>query len=126
MQKFSGSCNMNIEAVRKYCLSLKGVEETLPFGPDTLVFKVGGKMFALTGLDEEECSVNLKCDPERAEELREDYPEEIFPGYHMNKIHWNTVFFERGLKDAFLKQLIDESYQLVVEGLPAKIKLQLQ
>ncbi len=117
---------MNIESFRKYVLQLKGVEETQPFGPDNLVYKVGGKMFALTGLDEEECSVNLKCDPERAEQLREEYPDEVFPGYHMNKKHWNTVFFERGLKEKFLKELIDHSYVLVIDGLPAKLKTQFQ
>ena len=107
-------------------MQLKGAEETQPFGPDTLVYKVGGKMFALTGLNELECSVNLKCDPERAEQLREEYPDEVFPGYHMNKKHWNTVFFERGLKEVFLKELIDHSYALVIEGLPAKLKTQFQ
>lgn len=113
---------MDIETFRRYCMQLKGVEETLPFGPDTLVFKVGGKMFALTGLDETEFSVNLKCDPERAIELREEYPDEIIPGYHMNKKHWNTVFFERGLPEKLLINLIDQSYKLVVAGLPVKLK----
>lgn len=107
-------------------MSLSGVEETLPFGPDTLVYKVAGKIFALTGLDEEECSVNLKCDPDKAIELREEYPDQIFPGYHMNKRHWNTVFFERGLPDKFLISLIDHSYNLVVAALPAKMREQLQ
>ena len=107
-------------------MNLSGVEETLPFGPDTLVYKVAGKIFALTGLDEEECSVNLKCDPDKAIELREEYPDQIFPGYHMNKRHWNTVFFERGLSDKFLISLIDHSYSLVVAALPAKMREQLQ
>lgn len=113
---------MDIEAFRKYCLNLPGTEETLPFGPDTLVYKVGGKIFALTGLDEDECSVNLKCDPEKAIELREEHPDEIIPGYHMNKKHWNTVYFERGLPDHFLKNLINHSYQLVVASLSSSIK----
>ena len=116
---------MNIESFRKYCLAFPGVEETTPFGPDTLVFKVMGKAFALTGLDAEEFSVNLKCDPERALELREHYPEEIIPGWHMNKRHWNTVFFERGLGDALLKDLIIHSYQLVVQNLPRKVREEL-
>lgn len=116
---------MDIEKVRAYCLNQKGVEETCPFGPDTLVYKVMGKIFALTGLDEEECSVNLKCDPERALELRDEYPDQIFPGYHMNKKHWNTVFFERGLPDPFLISLIDHSYALVVASLPQKVREQL-
>jgi len=116
---------MDIESLRQYCMSLSGVEETLPFGPDTLVHKVAGKIFALTGLDEEECSVNLKCDPDKAIELREEYPDQIFPGYHMNKRHWNTVFFERGLPDKFLISLINHSYNLVVAALPAKMREQL-
>ena len=103
-------------------MNLKGVEETLPFGPDTLVFKVGGKIFALTGLDEDECSVNLKCDPEKAIELRDEHPDDIIPGYHMNKKHWNTIYFERGLQDKYLINLIDHSYELVVNSLPMKVK----
>ena len=82
---------MDIETFRNYCLQLKGVEETLPFGPDTLVYKVMGKVFAITGLDSDEFWVNLKCDPEQAIDLRENYPGLINPGYHMNKRHWNTV-----------------------------------
>ena len=108
---------MDIEAFREYCLAKPGVEETLPFGPDTLVFKVMGKMFALTGLDDDEFTVNLKCDPARAQELREHYAE-VRPGYHMNKKHWNTVHFEGDLDKDFLRELIDHSYDLVVKGLP--------
>ena len=108
---------MHIEDFRSYCLDLKGVEETLPFGPETLVFKVMGKMFALTGLDDEEFRVNLKCDPERAIELRAQYPD-IIPGWHMSKKHWNTVYFERGMiSEDLLIELIDHSYQLVVGSL---------
>jgi len=113
---------MDIEAFRKYCLGLQGVEETFPFGPDTLVYKVFGKVFAITGLDSEEFNVNLKCDPERAIDLREEYPDQIIPGWHMNKKHWNTVYFETGLNDKTLKDLIDHSYNLVVDGLPLKLK----
>lgn len=113
---------MNIEDFRDYCLRKKGVEETFPFGEETLVFKVMGKMFALTGLDEIACSVNLKCDPDWAIELREMHPDDIAPGYHMNKKHWNTVQFEQGLDDAFLKKLIDHSYELVVASLPKKTR----
>ncbi len=116
---------MDIETFRKYCLSFAGVEETTPFGPDTLVFKVVGKAFALTGLDAEEFSVNLKCDPERAIDLRERHPEDIIPGWHMNKRHWNTVFFERGLGDTLLKDLINHSYHLVVEKLRRKVREEL-
>jgi len=117
---------MDIESFRNYCMRLSGVEETLPFGPDTLVYKVMGKAFALTGLDSEQFSVNLKCDPERAIELREEYPGVIIPGWHMNKKHWNTVFFEQGLGNNLLIELIDHSYQLVVDGLPRKVREELQ
>jgi len=116
---------MDIETFRKYCLSLPAVEETLPFGPDTLVYKVMGKVFALTGLEAEVFQVNLKCDPERAIELRDEYPDLIIPGWHMNKKHWNTIFFDEGLSNDLLKKLIHHSYNLVVAGLPAKIKSQL-
>jgi predicted DNA-binding protein (MmcQ/YjbR family) len=113
---------MDIETFRNYCLHLKGTEETLPFGPDTLVYKVMGKVFAITGLDSDEFSVNLKCDPEKAIDLRDTYPGQIIPGWHMNKRHWNTIFFEHGLSDDFLINLINHSYQLVVEGLPSKLR----
>lgn len=117
---------MNIESFREFCMQLNGVAESQPFGPDTLVYKVGGKIFALAGLDDTECSVNLKCDPERAIEFREEFPDDIMPGYHMNKKHWNTIYFERGLKDDFLKNMIHHSYDLVVSALPLKIKKELQ
>jgi predicted DNA-binding protein (MmcQ/YjbR family) len=108
---------MNIEDFRIYCLKKTQVTEEFPFGPETLVFKVAGKMFALTGLDSPEFTVNLKCGPEQAEELRDNYPE-IKPGYHMSKKHWNTVNFEGNLADEMLKNLIDQSYGLVVKTLP--------
>jgi predicted DNA-binding protein (MmcQ/YjbR family) len=107
---------MDIETFRAYCLAKPGVEETFPFGHETLVFKVMGKMFAAAGLDSEAFTVNLKCDPERALELREQH-EEIQPGYHMNKRHWNTVLFEGALGENLLHDLIDHSYDLVVAGL---------
>lgn len=110
---------MNIEAFRTYCLRKPGVEETLPFGPDTLVYKVMGKMFAATGLDEEAFRVNLKCNPDRALELREKHPQ-IIPGWHMNKKHWNTVYFEDGLPKDLLLELVDHSYDLVVAKLPKR------
>ena len=115
---------MNIEEYRNYCLSLKGVEETLPFGPDTLVYKVMGKMFTATGLDEEVFRINLKCDPERALELRASY-DQIIPGWHMNKKHWNTIYCEQGLDEALIYELIDHSYELVVKGLTKKLKVEL-
>ncbi len=114
---------MNIEMFREYCLSKKGVEETFPFDEETLVFKVMGKMFAITGLEHEVFTVTLKCDPDRAIELREEYPE-ITPGYHSNKKHWNSVFFEGDLDDAFLCELIDHSYNLVIKGLPKKLQVE--
>lgn len=108
---------MHIEAFREYCLSKPGTTEELPFDADTLVFKVGGKMFALCSIADFEKGVALKCDPERAVELREQYAQ-IKPGYHMNKLHWNTVLPEAGLPETLLCQLIDDSYQLVLAKLP--------
>jgi predicted DNA-binding protein (MmcQ/YjbR family) len=115
---------MNIEEFREYCLSKKGVDESFPFGETTLVFKVMGKMFALTGLDNELATANLKCDPDRVVELRERYPQ-ILPGYHMNKKHWNTVELETGLDDELICELIDHSYDLVVEKMPKKLREEL-
>ncbi|MGY5847878.1 MmcQ/YjbR family DNA-binding protein [Salegentibacter sp. HM20] len=117
---------MDIETFRNYCLSKKGVTEELPFGPDTLVFKVMGKMFALAGLDEVPLSVNLKCDPERAIELRETYEEHILPGYHMNKKHWNSLILDGYLEKKLVFELIDHSYKLVVSGLTKKQQQELQ
>ncbi|MTB50167.1 MmcQ/YjbR family DNA-binding protein [Lewinella sp. W8] len=111
---------MTLDDLREYCLAKPATEETLPFGPDTLVFKVAGKMFAITGLDEADLRVNLKCDPERSVQLRERH-EEIVPGWHMNKHHWNTVYIENGdLSDAFVQELIDHSYDLIVASLTKK------
>jgi len=110
---------MNIEELREYCLSKKGVTEHFPFDEVTLVFKVGDKMFALTNLDGEP-SVNLKCDPERAIELREQHSS-IIPGYHMNKTHWNTVIMDGTVSDKLIYELVEHSYNLVFESLP-KIK----
>lgn len=109
---------MHIEAFYTFCHSLPGVTEDFPFGEETLVFKVMGKMFALTNIDEFE-SINLKCDPIRALELRALH-EEIKPGFHMNKKHWNTVSTRGELHDDFLKELIKHSYDLVVAKLPKK------
>ncbi|MFK7809583.1 MAG: MmcQ/YjbR family DNA-binding protein [Saprospiraceae bacterium] len=105
---------MNIEEFHNYCMAKKGVEETFPFDEVTLVFKVLGKMFALTGLEREGFKVNLKCDPEKAIELRESHAE-IQPGWHMSKKHWNTVDFEGSLSNKLLRELIDHSYELVVK-----------
>ncbi|WP_164123304.1 MULTISPECIES: MmcQ/YjbR family DNA-binding protein [Sphingobacterium] len=114
---------MNIEELREYCISQKSVSEELPFGPDTLVFKVAGKVFLLVGLDQvDQLCFNVKCDPQYAVELREKYEQTVLPGYHMNKKHWNTVFANRELSDDTLFELIDHSYQLVFQSLPKKIK----
>ncbi len=106
---------MNIEIIREYCLMKKGVEECTPFGPDTLVYKVMGKVFALTNLDGE-LSINLKCDPEKAIDLREMYPS-VMPGYHMNKTHWNSVYIDGSVSDKLIKEWIDHSYNLVAASL---------
>lgn len=116
---------MNIEDFRLYCLSKPGTTESMPFGGDTLVFKVMGKMYALVGLDNLELSANLKCDPDYALELREAYPE-VQPGYHMNKKHWNTVALGGGLKRQLFLELVDHSYELVASKLTKKAKEELR
>jgi predicted DNA-binding protein (MmcQ/YjbR family) len=120
---FSFLCNMNIEEFRAYCIAKKGVTEEFPFDNKTLVFKVMGKMFALCDVDEFE-SFNLKCDPEKAIELREKY-EGIKPGYHMNKKHWNTITSVSDVPDNLSMQLIDHSYDLVVNGMTKKLREEL-
>ncbi len=109
---------MNIEELRDYCLQKQGVTEGFPFGEDTLVFKVGEKIFLLAGLTEGN-RFNAKCDPERAIELREQY-DEVIPGYHMNKKHWNTIFMDGRLTFKQLRDMIDHSYDLVFKSLPKK------
>ena len=116
---------MNIEEFRNYCLLKKGVEETFPFGEETLVFKVMGKIFALAGLENNPAQANLKCDPERAIELREEYDGLIRPGFHMSKVHWNTVELEKNLPNKLLIELIDHSYDLVVKSLTKKLQAEL-
>ena len=107
---------MDLEQFREYCLSKPFTNESTPFGPDVLVFKVRNKMFALAALDEVPSRVNLKCDPGLALELRDRY-EQVKPGYHMNKKHWNTVEIESGIPDGELRKMIDHSYDLVAKGL---------
>jgi len=111
---------MNIEDLREYCLSKKGVSESFPFDETTLVFKVMGKMFLLTDT-EDDFSINLKCNPEKAIELRERYPS-VQPGYHMSKKHWNTVFIDGSIDDELLHKWIDDSYDLVVGKLTKALK----
>ena len=103
---------MNIEELREYCISKEGVEETFPFDQETLVFKVDGKMFLLSGINNHPVQFNVKCDPEKAIELRENYPN-VLPGYHMNKKHWNTIVCDGSVPRKLLFQWIDESYSLV-------------
>ncbi len=112
---------MDIELFRSSCLALVGAEESMPFGDGALVFKVGAKMFALLRLDPNEHSVNLKCDPQRALELREEYPDHIIPGYHMNKKHWNTLYLDH-LGDSLILELLKHSYDLVFQSLPKKVR----
>jgi predicted DNA-binding protein (MmcQ/YjbR family) len=111
---------MTIEELCEYCLSKKCVTEEMPFDEGTLVFKVMGKMFALSSL-EGELKINLKCDPEKAEELRERYAA-IQPGYHMSKKHWNTIIIDGSISNKLIREWVDESYELVIRGLPKKIQ----
>ena len=114
---------MNPESFRSYCLAKAAATEGTPFGPDNIVFKVQGKMFALLALDDVPPRVNLKCDPDLALELRDRY-EQVEPGYHMNKKHWNTVVLDGVVPEREVRKMIDDSYELVVQSLPkAKRKL---
>ena len=115
---------MNIEDIRNYCLSKKGVTESFPFDDVTLVFKVIDKLFALTSLDKD-LSINIKCDPETAIQLRAEHPS-VLPGYHMNKKHWNTIMIDGTVNDHLIKKWIDDSYQLVADKLTKKQKSELE
>ncbi len=115
---------MNIEEFRQYCLGKKGVTEEFPFDGHTLVFKVMGKMFALSGLERLPPQVNLKCDPERAIELREEFDDDIIAGYHMSKVHWNTLMLQN-LPPKLILELTDHSYDLVVSKMTKKLKAEL-
>lgn len=108
---------MNIETFREYCLSKRGATEDTPFGPEDIVFKVEGKIFGIAALDEVPPRVNLKCDPDLALELRDRY-EQVSPGYHMNKKHWNTIELDGVIPEREIKKMIDHSYDLVVRSLP--------
>ena len=112
---------MDIETLRSYCISKKGVTEDFPFDDVTLVFKVMGKMFALVSLERLPLQVNLKCNPEKAIVLREEYDGAILPGYHMSKVHWNTLIVEK-ISPKLILELIDHSYDLVVSKLTKKLK----
>lgn len=118
---------MNLETFYKYCLSKKGVSEHFPFDQDTLVFKVGGKMFALSSLDQWEKgapSVNLKCNPDYAQELRGQF-DDIQPAFHMSKVHWNTVIINGAVSDKFIKELIDDSYELIFKSISKKLQVEI-
>ena len=115
---------MDIEWIRSYCLSKPGSEESFPFDDTTLVIKVGGKIFILISL-EGDFSINLKCDPILAIELREEHPS-ISPGYHMNKKHWNTVYPDGSLPKKLLLEMIDHSYELVFQSLPGNIRTSIE
>lgn len=115
---------MNIETYRDHCLAKSHVTESFPFDQKTLVFKVGNKMFALTNVDDFN-RVNLKCDPERAIELRERY-QGVTPGYHMSKVHWNSVEVDSDVPESLFLELIDHSYDLVVKSLPSALKKEIE
>jgi predicted DNA-binding protein (MmcQ/YjbR family) len=108
---------MDADQLRDYCLSLLGTHEEFPFGPDTSVFKVAGKIFALSRLAEDPLRISLKCDPALAEELREAHAA-VMPGYHLNKRHWNTVIIDGSLSDEMISDMIEDSYDLIVSKLP--------
>lgn len=115
---------MNIESLREYCISKKAVTEGFPFGEETLVFKVMDKIFLLVSLSSNPLQFNAKCNPEKAIELREEY-DAIKPGYHMNKKHWNTVVIDGSISTKLIKEIIDDSYNLIVQSLPKKSREEL-
>lgn len=119
---------MNLENFYEYCLSKKGVAEDFPFDKDVLVLKVGGKIFALSSLERWEMgepAINLKCNPDRAAELRVEF-DDIKPGFHMSKVHWNTININKGVQDVMVKELIDHSYDLVFKSLTKKLQNEIQ
>ena len=112
---------MDAAELRGHCLSLRGAEETFPFGAETSVFKVSGKMFALSQPGADDLRISLKCEPALAQQLREAHAE-VIPGYHLNKRHWNTVLLEGSLPEQMIKNMIEDSYDLVVSGLPGRLR----
>lgn len=113
---------MNVEIIRQHCIGKKGVDESFPFGENTLVFKVQGKMFLLLALDAQPPQFNAKCIPDTATQLREKYAC-VLPGYHMNKTHWNTIICDGTVSDKLLLEWIDTSYDLVYNSLPKKLRV---
>ncbi len=116
---------LDVEFFREYCLKKKGVIEDFPFGEDTLVFKVMGKIFAITGLNAEQFTINLKCNTELISEWREKYSS-VIPGYHMNKAHWNTVIIDGTIPQKEIIKMVDHSYNEVVLGMPKKLRTALE
>jgi predicted DNA-binding protein (MmcQ/YjbR family) len=115
---------MDAAALHSLCLGFAGAYEERPFGPSTTTFKVGGRIFALSALEDEPLRVSLKCEPELADQLRISYPE-IVPGYHLDKRHWNTVALDGALPDDLVRDMVEDSYDLVVEQLPRRVREQL-
>ncbi len=116
---------MDATELRRCCLAHPGAVEEFPFGPETSVFKVRGKMFALSALARAPLSVSVKCEPELAEQLRNTYPA-IRPGYHLNKRHWNTITLDDSLPDQLVRDLVEDSYDLIVSALPKRVQRELQ
>lgn len=116
---------MNLEELREYCIARPGVTESFPFDTVTLVFKVGGKMFALVDTEGRPTTLALKCDPERAVQLREEYTA-VVPGFHMNKSHWNTITIDGSIRSSLLQEWIDHSYELVRRSLPKAVQNELK
>jgi predicted DNA-binding protein (MmcQ/YjbR family) len=112
-------------ALRKLCLGFPGAFEDFPFGPETSVFKVEGKLFALSALTAPVLRVSLKCEPELAEQLRASYPDAVAPGYHLNKRHWNTVTIDGSVPDAMVRDMVEDSYDLIVAAMPRRVREQL-
>lgn len=108
---------MDLATLEKILANMPGTTKEIPFGPETLVYKVKGKIFAMIAWDEEPLRFNLKCDPHEAVRLREQYPQSILPGYYMNKDHWNTIVLDGSLTESLLLEMIENSYRLVVQGL---------
>ena len=116
--------DMDADALRSLCLGFPGAVEERPFGPETSTFKVAGKIFAISALERQPLDVSLKCEPELAEQLRGSYPA-VIPGYHLNKRHWNTVVIDGSLPDDFVRDLVEDSYDLVMSALPRRVQREL-
>ena len=113
---------MTADSLRRWCLARPSAVEEFPFGPETSVFKVEKKLFAISALGASPLKVSLKCEPELAEELRGSYPDAIAPGYHLNKRHWNTVLCDGTLPDAMVRDMVEDSYDLIVAAMPRAVR----